>query len=53
MELDQTLFPNPNFLSSPTLDPKSRSKSSLRSWIEIYTIEILLTTGWENFLKIH
>ena len=26
--LDQTLFPNPNFLSSPTLDPKSCSKST-------------------------
>ena len=26
--LDQTLFPNPNFLSSPTLDPKSRSKNT-------------------------
>ena len=26
--LDQTLFPNPNFLSSSTLDPKSGSKST-------------------------
>ena len=27
-ELDQTLFPNPNFLSSPTLNPKYHSKST-------------------------
>ena len=36
-ELDQTLFPNPNFLS----------------YNYIYAIEKLLTAGWENFLKIH
>ena len=48
--IDQTLFPNPNF----HVFPNTRPKISLQEYVVgmKYTIQKLLTAGWEDFLKI-